>query len=140
MIELISNYENAVNAIVDEFKKKQEIKSSEGYWIGKEIGGVYDFGDTMTFDFRDILTDIKTNAEKDEIFKWQEYNLRIWSLNNMVGGMFLQEINYSNWLKGCPRLSSDELDKVEAKYKKLVEEIAALGKTTTENNVKSCMK
>lgn len=140
MIDLIGNYEDAVNAIVAEFKKKQNIVSSEGYWIGKETGGVYDFGDTMTFDFRDILTDIKTNAEKDEILKWQEYNLRIWSINNMVGGMFLQEVNYSNWLKGCPRLSSDELDKVEAKYKKLVDEVAALGKTTMENNANNGMK
>lgn len=136
-MELIKNYEESVNAIIDEFKKKHEFDSPEGYWIGDEVGGVYDFGDTMTFDFRDILIDIKEDAPKDEIEKWQEYNLRIWSVNNMVGGVFLKEINYHNWLKGCPRLSEHELDVVEEKWRKLVNEVSELGKSTmVENNVK----
>lgn len=136
-MELIKNYDESVNAIIDEFKKKHEFDSPEGYWIGDEVGGVYDFGDTMTFDFRDILLDIKEDAPKDEIEKWQEYNLRIWSVNNMVGGVFLKEINYRNWLKGCPRLSEHELDVVEEKWRKLVNEVSELGKSTmAENNVK----
>lgn len=133
-MELIKNYENAVNAIIDEFKKKQEINSTEGYWIGNQIGEVYDFGDTMTFDFHDILNDLKENAQKGEIFKWRDYTLRIWQINNMAGGVLLQEMNYRSWLKGCPRLTEDELNTVENKWKTLVDEIAALGKSKMENN------
>ena len=58
-MDLIKNYEDAVNNIITEFKKKQEIDSEEGYWIGNQIGEVYDFGDTMTFDFHDVLIDLK---------------------------------------------------------------------------------
>ena len=132
-MELIKNYENAVNAIIEEFKKKQEIKSNEGYWIGNQIGEVYDFGDTMTFDFHDILIDLKENAPKEEIFKWRNYMLRIWQINNMAGGVLLQEANYRSWLKGCTRLSEEELNTVENKWKTLVDEIAALGKSKMEN-------
>lgn len=132
-MELIKNYENAVNAIIEEFKNKQEIESNEGYWIGNQIGEVYDFGDTMTFDFRDIMIDLKENATKGEIFKWRNYMLRIWQINNMAGGVFLQEANYRSWLRGCPRISEEDLDRIETKWHTFVDEIAELGKTTMEN-------
>lgn len=132
-MELIKNYETAVNAIIEEFKKKQKIDSNEGYWIGNQIGEVYDFGDTMTFDFRDIMIDLKENAPQDEIFRWRNYMLRIWSINNMAGGVLLHEVNYRSWLKGCPRLTNEELDTIEKKWKTLVDEIAALGQSKMEN-------
>ena len=121
-------YENAVNAIITAFKEKQGLDTYEGYWIGNQIGEVYDFGDTMTFDFRDILIDLKEDAPKDEIFKWRDYMMRIWSINHMAGGVLLKENNYRSWLKGCPRLTEEELNAVEDKWKTLVDEIAALGK------------
>lgn len=132
-MDLIKNYEDAVNAIITEFKKKQGIESDEGYWIGNQIGEVYDFGDAMTFDFHDILIDLKENAPKEEIFKWRNYMLRIWSINNMAGGVLLQEANYRSWLKGCPRLTEFELNTIENKWKTLVDEIAELGKSKMEN-------
>lgn len=134
-MELISNYENAVNAIIEEFKKKQELTSNEGYWIGNQIGEVYDFGDAYTFDFNDVLLDIKENAVKGEIFKWRNYMLRIWQLNNMAGGVLLNEINYRSWIKGCSRLTDDELNTIGTKWKNLINEIAELGKT--KNNAKN---
>lgn len=132
-MELIKNYENAVNAIIDEFKKKQEITSNDGYWIANQIGEVYDFGDAYTFDFNDVLLDIKENADKGEIFKWRNYMLRIWQLNNMAGGVLLSEINYRNWLKGCPHLTENELNTIEDKWKKLINEMAELNKSKSEN-------
>lgn len=123
----IKNYENAINEIIKAFKEKHDLNMYEGYWIGNQIGEVYDFGD-MTFDFRDILIDLKEDAPKDEIFKWRDYMMRIWSINNMAGSILLKENNYRSWLKGCPRLTEEELDTVEDKWKTLVDEIAALGK------------
>ena len=132
-MELIKNYENAVNAIIEEFKKKQELTSNDGYWIANQIGEVYDFGDTYTFDFNDVLLDIKENAAKGEIFNWRNYMLRIWQLNNMAGGVLLNEINYRSWLKGCPRLAKNELDTIENKWKNLINEMAELNKSKIEN-------
>lgn len=109
--------------------------SNEGYWIGNQIGEVYDFGDAYTFDFNDVLLDIKENAVKGEIFKWRNYMLRIWQLNNMAGGVLLNEINYRSWIKGYPRLTDDELNTIETKWKNLINEIAELGKM--KNNAKN---
>ena len=127
-MDAIKIYEDAINEIIKAFKEKQGLDTYEGYWIGNQIGEVYDFGDTMTSDFRDILTDLKEDAPKDEIFKWRDYMMRIWSINNMAGGVLLKENNYRSWLKGCPRLTEEELNAVEDKWKTLVDEIAALGK------------
>lgn len=129
-MDIIKNYEDSVNVIVEEFKKKQEIEESEGYWIANQIGEVYDFGDTMTFDFHDVITDIKENAPKGEIFKWREYNLRVWNINNLCGGILLNEINYRNWLKGTPRLTDEELNTVDKKWKTLIDEIKELSNST----------
>lgn len=135
MKNLISDYEKSVNAIIDAFKKKQGYTSNDvGYWIGDQVGEIYDFGIVYTFDFRDILTDIKESAKPDEIFKWREYMLRIWEINNIVGHNLLNEINYRSWLKGCPRLSDEELDKAKNKWKGFVDEISELAKATRENN------
>ena len=133
-MDAIKIYEDAINEIIKAFKEKQGLDTYGGYWIGNQIGEVYDFGDTMTFDFRDILIDLKQNAPKDEIFKWREYMMRIWSINHMAGGVLLKENNYRSWLKGCPRLTEEELNAVENKWKTLVDEIAMLGKKVENKN------
>lgn len=138
-MELITNYENAVNAIVVEFKKKHNLYSPDGYWIGNQIGEIYDFGDAMTFNFHDILTDIKENAPEEEITKWNTYLSRIWGINNMVGGIVLKELSYQSWLHGAPRLSDEQLTTIENKWKKLVDEISELGKTSLDNNEKDVL-
>jgi hypothetical protein len=134
-MELISNYENSVNAIITEFKQKQVFKNADnGYWIGNSVGEVYDFGDGFTFDFNDVLTDIREDAPKGEIFEWREYLLRIWHINNLAGGVLLSEINYKNWLKRCPRLTKEELNEIEDKWKKLINDIAEIGKSKTNSD------
>ena len=127
-MDSIKNYEDAINEIIKAFKEKQGLDVDEGDWIDDQIGEVYDFGHSMTFDFRDILTDLKEDAPKDEIFKWRDYMMRIWSINNMAGGVLLKENNYRSWLNGCPRLTEEELNAVENKWKTFVDEIATLGK------------
>ena len=52
----------------------------------------------------------------------------------MAGSILLKENNYRSWLKGCPRLTEEELDTVEDKWKTLVDEIAALGKKMEDKN------
>ena len=133
-MDAIKIYEDAINEIIKAFKEKQGLDTYEGYWIGNQIGEVYDFGDTMTFDFRDILIDLKEDAPKDEIFKWRDYMMRIWSINHMAGSMLLKDNNYRSWLKGCPRLTEEELNAVENKWKTFVDEIATLGKEMENKN------
>ena len=42
--------------------------------------------------------------------------------------------NYRSWLKGCPRLTEEELNAVENKWKTFVDEIATLGKEMENKN------
>ena len=131
-MNIIENYNNAVNAIVEEFKKKHDISSTDEHWIGDQIGEIYDFGDCMIFNFYDILLDIKENAPQNEIFKWRDYGQRIWTINDMAGAILLDDINYRSWLKGCPHLTDEELDDIENKWKVLINETIECG--IRENN------
>lgn len=89
----------------------------------------------MTFEFNDIYLDLKENAPIGEIIKWRNYMLRIWNINQIAGGNLLRDLNYSSWLMDAPRLSDDELNAVEKKWKNLVDEISELGKKTSENEI-----
>lgn len=134
-MNLIEKYEDAVNGIIAEFKKKHGIEENEGSWIAGQVGEIYDFGDTMIFSFNDILSDIKESAPVDEILKWRDYMNRIWAINNMVGGVVLNEISYRKWIMGENRVSDEELGKIELKWRTLVGEIEELGKKQGNSNV-----
>ena len=52
----------------------------------------------------------------------------------MAGSILLKDNNYRSWLKGCPRLTEEELNAVENKWKTFVDEIATLGKEMENKN------
>jgi hypothetical protein len=86
MEKLKKNYENACNAYLKEFCKKQYL-SNEG-WVNNEVGGIALCGDFF-FNFLDIVWDINTNQPKRRIIKW--YDL---CMDNVV-----KSINYSTYCK-----------------------------------------
>ena len=136
-MDLIENYEKSVNAIVEEFKKKQwpddEIK---GYWIGDFVGEIYDFNGIIYLDFIDILTDIRENVPKGEISKWYDYVNRIYNINNITNVPMLRDVNYHSWLKGCPRIPDSELDAIEKKWSDFRKQVEEVSKTMTDGENK----
>lgn len=102
--ELLNNYYASCNALLEAFCRKQGFNHS--YWIAEEIGGVADCDEFFTFGMGDIVIDLHRNAPKGEITKWHEYNTRCMALGT-------NGCNYSSWLKGCPRLTDEQLESLE---------------------------
>jgi len=68
--KLIKDYEDACNAIVARFSKKQGIEFDG--WVGDDIGGIASFICQYFFDMHDIVLDLKTNQKKGFIMQWQD--------------------------------------------------------------------
>lgn len=56
-------------------------------------------------DMRDIVTDIEQDAPEEEYEKWYFYTIDALNLG-------LTTPNYESWLKGCPRCSQEEIERL----------------------------
>jgi len=74
--EILQNYENAINDLVDYFVWKyfRGVEVDE-CWMGLEIGGVYQINDYF-FNMSDIIDFIKYNYKKDDVFDYYDYALK----------------------------------------------------------------
>lgn len=103
---LIKDYETAVNAIAVTFLNKQFADEDEPpitdvsgdfFWVGGDVGGVLDCAGEHSYDFGDIVTDIKEDAPVGELDRHISYCVRCYDL-----GLTEKKINYRSWLHGAP--------------------------------------
>ena len=107
---LKQNYETACNAYLKTFCKKHgyNYDIAAVSWIANDIGGVCMLGDFF-IPFGDMKTDLDNDAPKDEYWSYYDYSLQAHELGFNCP-------NYANWLRGCPRLSEEQIKSVrEAK-------------------------
>lgn len=116
MEQLIKKYEEIVNAIAQTFinkyhgEKDEPILTINGrdiYWAGDDVGGVLCYGDMFYYNFTDMLTDLKENAPKGELDRYNEYAERCSDCG------LTANVNYRNWLHGAPRYSEETLSHIE---------------------------
>lgn len=89
-MKIIKQYENYCNEIVLFFCKKHDL--TDGYWIGGQIGGIYDVAD-MSINFRDIVYDLKSEQPKEMFTKWYYEGL-----DRALDGK--EWMNYCSYTKG----------------------------------------
>lgn len=70
---LIGRYDVICNKIVEEFCEKQGLEFDG--WVGDNVGEVASFNTIYFFNMTDIILDLRENADKGEILKWQDENL-----------------------------------------------------------------
>lgn len=116
---LLENYDTAANEVAEFFLNKQHheegepaIKIGRGtydttYWCAEEVGGVLCYNETHYYGFDDILTDLREDAPKGEIEKYNTWSKRCRDLN------LYPNCNYTSWLHGAPRISDRELGLLE---------------------------
>ena len=88
-------------------------------WVADEVGTVACFGDYF-FDFTDIKYDIDNEVPKEKFLEYYDASLD-YSFLNIERQMIMEELtdnklqpfpNYGNWLKGAPRSTQEELDRL----------------------------
>jgi hypothetical protein len=71
--QIESDYEKACNAWVRELARMWGQDYMEGYWIGDEPGGVYDFNGECPLDMQDIIYIVRNGINYEQASDWQEY-------------------------------------------------------------------
>lgn len=77
-------------------------------WVGGDVGGITECADYIV-GMDDIITDIDRDAPEDEFVKYYDYCLRVGS----IACGKISTPNYSSWLSGCPRMSEEQITRLE---------------------------
>jgi len=82
-----------------------DLHSSDGYWIGDEVGGVYDNNGYVTLSLEEIIYCVENDIDVTEYEEWSSYNIEAHDLG-------FDYINLKSWHNGCPRTSKETLEKL----------------------------
>lgn len=90
----------------------EEAKDS---WVANCVGDVTCVGDIFV-GMQTIITDIEMDAPEEEFYKWYDYNLEAREYGFATP-------NFESWLRGCPRVNNDTLEKLRGITKSLEDAI-----------------
>ena len=111
---LKANYKNACDDYLEAFCEKHGFDRGNSRWIADRPGEIADVGDYCV-DMQTIADDINLDAPEEEFFKWYDYTIEM----GMLGALRIP--NFRSWIKGCPRKSREEIDKLKALKQKIEE-------------------
>ena len=101
---LKENYEKACNDYVRALLALWDLDGFYGDWIGKEVGGVYDYGDGIfTIGMQDIVYCVENGVTEKEYEEMLEYCCKCHEYN-------LPTMKIDAWHKGAPRHDFTKLD------------------------------
>ena len=101
---LKENYEKACNEYVAALLNLWNLDGYYGYFIGGEVGGVYDYGDGIfTISMQDIVYCVENGVTEQEYEEMLEYCIKCSEYN-------LPTMNINAWHKGAPRHDFTNLD------------------------------
>lgn len=106
--ELRLNYKEACNAYLRAFCEKHGYDYEPDTWVANDPGGIAEIAD-MFVSMADIITDIDRDAPEEEYAEYYDYCLRVGS----IAGGELTVPNYDSWLRGCPRMSEEQIKRLE---------------------------
>lgn len=116
---LREQWEKACNGYLVELLRMWELDAHYGYWIGEEIGGVYDYGDGMfTIGMNDIIYCVEHDIGREQYIEWQEYCCD-------AAEFGFDTPNLKSWMMGCPRTPQDVFEKLRKMKAELNEAIKA---------------
>lgn len=110
---LRGNYEKACVDYLRTFLYMNELDIENGFWIGDEVGSTFDYGDGM-FDIGmdDIIFCVENNITYLTYMAYIEYCLKCTEYNFTAP-------NFRSYFKGCPRVSKEVFDKLDAQKAEL---------------------
>ena len=111
--QLRKNYEEACNAYLNELLSMWELDSFYGYWVGEEVGGLYDYEGGFTINMSNIIYCVENKVKMPEYEAYTDYCVRV---HNIFGNREPVP-NFPSWHKGCPRHSEEKLYRLERMQK-----------------------
>lgn len=126
---LKEQWEKACNGYLVELLRMWELDAHYSYWIGDEVGGVYDYADgNIDINMDDIIWCVENDVDKNEYMAWQEYICD-------ASEFGFDTPNLRSWCRGCPRTPPEVFERlrgIKADLAKAVEEEKARIKNETK--------
>ena len=116
--ELRRQYDAACNGYVTELLRMWELDGFYGYWIGDDVGGVYDYGGAFSIGMEDIIYCVENDVTEEQYQEWQEYICEAIEFG-------FDTPNLKSWMHGCPRTDKatfERLCALKAELNKAVDE------------------
>lgn len=108
------------------FEEDYDIDQIQDLYVGQELGGTFEINDCF-FHFSDAYYCLKHQVKRDVLLEWYDYNL-LWHPYNHY-------INLNSWVKGCPRRSDDEFNRIDEAQKRVDAAKEELEKIMNENEI-----
>ena len=116
---LREQWDKACNGYLVELLRMWKLDSHYGYWIGDDVGGVYDYGDGMiSIGMDDIIYCVENDVEYKECIAWLDYICE-------AAEFGFDTPNLKSWCRGCPRTPPEVFERlrdIKADLAKAVEE------------------
>ena len=127
--DLLTTYYAACNALLHAFCKKHgyNYDAASVGWVAGDVGGVVLCGDEY-YGMDTIITDLREDAPEEELMKWYSYTLDCAML-----GAENHSCNFRSWLRGCPRLSDEQLEEIRRAKKQVEKAEEELKRIINEN-------
>mgnify|MGYP003473626799 CR=1 FL=1 len=104
--QLKKQWEKACNGYLTELLRMWELDAYYAYWIGDDVGGVYDYGDgSFDINLQDIIYCVEKDVTREQYDEWQEYICDASEFNFPLP-------NLRSWMHGCPRTSPEAFEKL----------------------------
>lgn len=113
-MNLRDKFENACEAYRHTLEKMWELNPVDGYWIGDEVGGLYDNGGYVTIGLLDMVYCIENGITLVEFLKWSDY-----CTDADEFGFSL--LNLRAWHLGAPRVPDSTFEKLRKMKKEFVD-------------------
>lgn len=115
--QLKEQYEQACNAYLKELRKMWELDGYYGYWIGDEVGGVWDYGDgSIDISMENIIYCVEHDVTREQFDEWTEYICDASEFN-------MTTPNLRSFLAGCPRTSKEKFEELKQMKRALYEAV-----------------
>ena len=98
--KLKEQWEQACNGYLCELIRLWELNAYYGYWIGEEVGGVYDYGGMFTINMDDIIYCVEHDVTALQYQEWQDYICD-------AAEFGFDTPNLRSFVRGCPRTSAE---------------------------------
>ena len=128
--QLKEQWKQACNGFLVELLRMWELDGYYGYWIGDEVGGVYDYGGDMCINMDDIIYCVEHDVTEEEYREWSDYCVE-------ASEFGFNTPNLKSWHMGCPRTSAEtfkHLREIKAMLNDAIQDEKERVKNNKQNN------
>lgn len=114
--KLNKDFERACNSYRCALERMWGLNPACGYWIGDDVGGVYDNDGYVTLSMDEIIYCVENDITEEEYDEWSEYNIKAHEFN-------FDFINLKSWHMGCPRVPEETFERLRGMKQGLADAI-----------------